>query len=222
MKIKLFLTTLLFYTYTGISATVINDSVSYAMGISIASSLKQNGILDHLDINSLMEAFSDTKSSKAQLTDNEAEQILVKYFTALNEKEKQENLKQGELFLEQNAKAPDVNVLPSGLQYKILQKGHGANPPKSTDTVEVNYKGFLIDGQLFESSYDNGKPIKFLLKQVIPGWTEGLQHITEGGKIVLYIPTQLAYGERVRQGSPIKPNAALIFEIELLKIIAVP
>jgi len=122
----------------------------------------------------------------------------------------------GKAFLAENATKPDVHQTASGLQYKILASGEG-KAPKATDVVLVNYRGTLLDGKEFDSSYKRNEPIEFPLNQVIPGWTEGVQLIKEGGKIQLFIPSQLAYGPR-GAGGLIGPNETLIFEVELLKV----
>ncbi len=122
----------------------------------------------------------------------------------------------GEAFLAENAKKEGVKSLPSGLQYKVLKEGTGKQPEKS-DTVSVHYKGTLIDGKEFDSSYKRGEPAEFGVTQVIKGWTEALQLMKEGAKWQLFIPAQLAYGER-GAGDLIGPNETLVFEVELLKV----
>lgn len=128
------------------------------------------------------------------------------------------NRKEGEAFLNTNKNKPGVVVSPSGLQYKVERVGTGISPTEN-DEVEVHYKGTLVDGKVFDSSYDRGETITFPLKSVIKGWTEGLQHAKEGGKIILYIPSDLAYGDASRQGSIIEGGSTLIFEIELIRVI---
>jgi len=126
------------------------------------------------------------------------------------------NVDEGKIFLKENRTKPGIKTTDSGLQYKVLLEGTGKSP-KATDRVTVNYEGTLIDGTKFDSSYDRGEPIDFGLNQVIPGWTEGLQLMKEGGKYKFFIPSDLAYGP---QGSPgaIPPNAALIFTVELIRV----
>ena len=123
----------------------------------------------------------------------------------------------GEAFLKENATKEGVKTTASGLQYKIDVAGEGKSP-KATDTVLVHYKGTLLDGTEFDSSYKRKEPITFPLNRVIAGWTEGLQLLKEGGKATLYIPSKLAYGERGTPGGPIGPNETLIFVVELLKV----
>jgi len=126
------------------------------------------------------------------------------------------NLEQGQAFLKANASKPGVHTTPSGLQYLVLAEGKG-KVPKATDTVLVHYKGNLLDGTEFDSSYKRNEPISFPLNGVIPGWTEGVQLMKEGGKIRLFIPSNLAYGPR-GAGGVIPPDSTLVFDIELLKV----
>ena len=126
------------------------------------------------------------------------------------------DLEKGEAFLKENAKKEGVKTTASGLQYKVLKEGEGKSP-KATDTVKVHYKGTLIDGKEFDSSYKRGEPIEFPLNGVIPGWTEGVQLMKEGAKYQFTIPSKLAYGER-GAGGVIPPNATLIFEVELIQV----
>jgi FKBP-type peptidyl-prolyl cis-trans isomerase len=127
-----------------------------------------------------------------------------------------DHLAVGQAFLKENASKPDVHTTPSGLQYKVITEGHGKSP-KATDTVKVNYRGTTIDGTEFDSSYKRNEPISFPLNGVIPGWTEGVQLMKEGGKIELFIPSNLAYGSQ-GAGGVIAPDSTLIFDIELLKV----
>lgn len=196
---------------------LLKDSLSYGLAVQIAESLKQGKILDNIDFKVFNAAIEDVVKGKARMTQDESRAVI----TAFLEKEyndlKSKNLSEGKAFLDKNKTQPGVVTLPSGLQYKILTKGNGVKPLE-TDEIEVHYKGTLIDGREFDSSYSRGESVKFLLNRVIKGWIEGLQNIDEGGKIVLFIPPQLAYGENSPQGSIIEPNSVLIFEIELLKI----
>ncbi|MDR3405448.1 MAG: FKBP-type peptidyl-prolyl cis-trans isomerase [Chthoniobacter sp.] len=123
----------------------------------------------------------------------------------------------GEAFLKENGSKEGVKTTSSGLQYKITKEGTGKSP-KATDNVLVHYRGTLLDGTEFDSSYKRNEPIAFPLNRVIPGWTEGLQLLKEGGKAILYIPSNLAYGPSGTPGGPIGPNETLIFEVELLKV----
>lgn len=136
-------------------------------------------------------------------------------FSMANATTPAENKAAGETFLAENAKKPGIVTTASGLQYQVLTEGTGASP-SSTDNVTVHYKGTTLDGKEFDSSYSRGAPATFPLNRVIAGWTEGLQLMKEGGKTRLFIPSNLAYGER-GAGRDIGPNAALIFEVELIK-----
>jgi FKBP-type peptidyl-prolyl cis-trans isomerase len=127
------------------------------------------------------------------------------------------NLEKGEAFLKENSTKEGVKTTASGLQYKVLKEGAGKSP-KATDTVQVHYKGTLLDGTEFDSSYKRGQPAKFPLNRVIPGWTEGVQLMKEGAKYQFTIPSKLAYGERGTPGGPIPQNATLIFEVELITV----
>jgi FKBP-type peptidyl-prolyl cis-trans isomerase len=129
------------------------------------------------------------------------------------------NKKESDAFLAKNAEVEGVVVLPSGLQYKVLEKGDGTESPSASSRVKVHYKGTLIDGRTFDSSYDRGKPAEFAVNGVIKGWTEALQLMKPGDKWQLFIPSDLAYGNNPRPGGIIEPNMALIFDVELLEIV---
>ena len=139
--------------------------------------------------------------------------------TLFNEMEEamSDNLEAGRAFLAEKETKDDVTVLPSGLMYKVIEAGAGATPV-ATDSVTVHYRGTLIDGTVFDSSYDRGQPATFPVNRVIAGWVEALQLMSEGAKWELYIPSELAYG-RNGAGGDIGPNCALIFEVELIKIV---
>ena len=163
------------------------------------------------------------RDAKTLLSDKEAQEVMMTFqkeqMAKLNENARklgEKNKKEGETFLAENKKKPGVVTLPSGLQYKILKEGTGRNP-KATDTVVTHYRGTLLDGKEFDSSYKRGEPATFPLNGVIRGWTEALQLMKPGAKWQLFIPPQLAYGER-GAGQDIGPNATLIFEVELIAI----
>ncbi len=198
------------------------DSVSYSIGTDIGKNFKQQDIEINIDAlaKGLADAFAD---GDLELTDVQSAQILNKFQQVMREKmqakndaEATENAKKGEEFLAENKKKDGVKVTASGLQYKVIKQGNGPKP-KLTDKVKVNYRGTLIDGTEFDSSYKRGEPAQFPLNGVIKGWTEGLQLMPVGSKYEFYIPAELAYGARGPQ--TIGPNQTLIFEVELLDIV---
>jgi len=199
------------------------DKVSYSIGFDMGSSLKRNGI--EVDARVLTRAIQDVLSgAKPLMTEQEMQASITALQKEMAAKQQakmktagDKNKKEGEAFLAENKKKEGVTTLPSGMQYMVLTEGKGKQPT-ATDSVTVQYRGTLIDGTEFDSSYKRGQPASFGLNQVIKGWTEGLQLMKEGGKIRLFIPSELAYGERGTQGGPIGPNATLIFDIELLSI----
>jgi FKBP-type peptidyl-prolyl cis-trans isomerase len=131
------------------------------------------------------------------------------------------NLEAGQKFLAENAKKPGVQTTASGLQYQVVTEGKGAKP-KAGDVVRVHYKGSLLDGKVFDSSYDRGQPVVFPIDQVVPGWQEGLQLMPVGSKFKLWVPANLGYGEKGTPGGPIGPNSTLVFDLELLDIVKPP
>jgi FKBP-type peptidyl-prolyl cis-trans isomerase len=192
-------------------------NVSYAIGLSVASSLKEQN-LDQLDPKVLVEAISDVFEGKqTKQTPNEAQDIIQNYLKAVAEEKYASNKIEGEKFLEQNKTKNGITTTASGLQYEIISNGNGKSP-SSTDTVEVHYHGTLINGTVFDSSIQRGKPATFGVNQVIKGWTEALQLMSEGSKYRLYIPQDLAYGAHPHPGGPIEPYTALIFDVELISI----
>jgi len=200
------------------------DKKSYALGMSIANNLRSSGITS-LDAATFAEAVTDTLSGKeTKLTIEEAGNILEELFKELEEEKQSEQAavaaafkEEGEKWLEANAHEDGVKVTASGLQYKVIKEGSGRKPGP-TDTIRCHYEGTFTTGDVFDSSYKRGEPIEFALNQVIRGWTEGLQLMSEGSTYELYIPYQLAYGERGAGGS-IPPCAALKFKVELIKVL---
>lgn len=198
------------------------SKLSYAIGMDIGASLKS--LATEFDRTAMMAAINDKlDGKKLMLSDEEAGKVKKAFFQQQSEKRATErkalaekNKAEGEKFLAENAKKAGVTVTASGLQYEVLKAGDGAKP-KESDYVKVNYRGTLLDGTEFDSSYKRGKPITFPLKGVIKGWTEGVQLMNVGSKYKFYIPADLAYGEQ-GAGSTIAPNSTLIFEIELLGI----
>ena len=198
------------------------DKVSYVIGLDMGNSLKKNMV--DVDIEILVKGIKDAFSgAKPLMTEQEMKETIIALQKDLQAKQQEQvkmlaekNKQEGEAFLATNKKKQGVITMPSGLQYKILTDGKGKFP-KATDTVTVNSKGTLIDGTEFDSSYKRGQPATFAVNGVIPGWTEALQLMREGSKWQLFVPSNLAYGER-GAGGPIGPNAVLIFEVELLSI----
>ncbi|MGQ0544730.1 MAG: FKBP-type peptidyl-prolyl cis-trans isomerase [Betaproteobacteria bacterium] len=194
----------------------------YAIGVDIGKSLKP--VKDEVDIASLVKGVEETVAGKEPRLDDETREKVKQEITRkLQQKQMDERLAKaktakeaGEQFLAQNGQREGVKTTASGLQYEVVAEGKGA-APKASDKVTVHYKGTLIDGTEFDSSYSRGQPVTFPLANVIPGWTEGLQLLKVGGKAKLYIPPQLGYGER-GAGAKIGPNETLVFEVELLGI----
>lgn len=192
------------------------DKISYAIGLSMGQNLMSSGV-KKMEYADLAKGIEDVlEGNKPQISYQEAQQVLGKFFQELEEKVAGEAKKAGEEFLAVNAKREGVKVTASGLQYEVLEATLGQKP-KATDTVKVHYEGTLIDGTVFDSSYRRGEPISFGLNQVIKGWTEGLQLMSIGSKYKLYIPYELGYGAQ-GAGQSIPPYAALIFTVELLGI----
>lgn len=193
-----------------------NDRLSYALGTSIAGNIKSQGV-DTLNFKLLAKAFEDIYSgTKPLLSAEEANAFLNQYFGELQKAKLGKNKAVGEKFLEENKKKPGVVTLPSGLQYQIMTEGKGPIPT-ATDKVTTHYHGTLIDGTVFDSSVQRGEPASFPVNGVIQGWQEALQLMKVGSKWKLFVPSNLAYGER-GAGEKIGPNTALVFEVELISI----
>ena len=205
-----------------LTLTTQKEKLSYAIGMNLGESMKK----DSLDIDPaiLTRALKDALSGvKPAMTDEEAKTVITAFRSEMMKKQQAEaqkisdtNKQAGEKFLAENKTKPDVVTLPSGLQYKILKQGDGPKPTAS-DTVVTNYRGTLINGTEFDSSYKRNEPATFPVGQVIKGWTEALELMPVGSKWQLFIPSNLAYGER-SPGPEIAPNSTLIFDIELLSI----
>jgi FKBP-type peptidyl-prolyl cis-trans isomerase FklB len=198
------------------------EKISYSIGMDIGGNLKRQSI--DVDPDALSKGIKDSYTGgKTLLTEDEARQAILDFQKQMMEK-RAEALKQlgeknkadGAKFLAENGKKEGVKTLPSGLQYKELTPGTGKSPT-ATDTVTTHYKGTLIDGTEFDSSYKRGEPVTFPVSGVIPGWTEALQMMKEGAKWQLFIPPDLAYGDR-GAGQEIGPNTTLIFEVELISV----
>ncbi len=190
------------------------DSLSYALGVSIATNLSQSGLND-VNYEVFLKGIQEHMDSTGQMDVESAEMFIRTEMQRMAEKKSESNKKAGEDFLAANKSKPGIQTTASGLQYKITQEGTGAQPD-ANDKVTVHYHGTTIDGKVFDSSVDRGQPATFGLNQVIPGWTEGLQLLKEGGKATLYIPQELAYGARAT--GPIEGYSTLIFEVELIKV----
>lgn len=200
------------------------DKISYALGLSMGNNFRASGITE-INVNDFADGVAAVfYGSQPKMTYDEAKEEIRKYFTAMEAKQKEEaakaaeiNEKAGKDFLEENGKRVEVQTTPSGLQYEVLKEGDGAQPT-ANDQVEVHYTGKLIDGTVFDSSEERGMPATFGVTQVIPGWVEALQLMKAGSRWRLFIPSQLAYGPN-GAGGVIGPNATLIFDVELLKVI---
>lgn len=200
------------------------DSASYAFGLAMASNLKSGG-LESLNYDLLTKGLKDAfnKDAKPLMTEQASQSAINNLFESLSKvreaKERvkfEPTIKEGETFLAQNKTKPGIKTTASGLQYEVITEGTGTQP-KGTDKVTVHYKGTLLNGFEFDSSQKQGKPITFGLNQVIPGWTEGVALMKEGGKYRFFIPYKLAYGAR-GAGQDIPPYSTLIFEVELIKV----
>ena len=193
------------------------DKFSYAIGLGIGQNLLSMGA-QGINVNDFAQAVSDVLNRKeTAISHNEAREIVNKYFEELEAKMNAENIEKGKAFLAENAKKEGIITLPSGLQYQVLQEGNGKKP-SATDRVKCHYEGTLIDGTLFDSSIKRGQPAVFGVNQVIKGWVEALQLMSEGSKWRLFIPSELAYGAQ-QAGEMIPPHSTLIFEVELIEVL---
>jgi FKBP-type peptidyl-prolyl cis-trans isomerase FklB len=196
------------------------EKTGYAIGANIGADMKRMSI--EIDADMVAQGIKDINSGKLKLSDEEIRTALTELNKVMQSKENErikilgeKNKKEGETFLADNKKKTGVKTLPSGLQYKVIKEGTG-KAPKATDTVTTNYRGTLINGTEFDSSYKRGQPLSIPVNGVIPGWTEALQLMKTGSKWQLFIPSSLAYGEK--GPGMIGPNAVLVFEIELLAV----
>ena len=201
------------------------DKLSYALGHNIAHQLIGMGLQKSLNIDDYAAAIADVMQGRQpKMSHEEAHEVLEHFFNELEERQQQEASErgkaakgEGEAFLAENKKRADIVTTASGLQYEVVKEGTGRQP-KASDTVRCHYEGTLIDGTVFDSSYRRNQPAEFGLRQVIAGWTEGVQLMKEGSIFKFYIPYNLAYGER-GAGADIPPYAALIFTVELIKVL---
>lgn len=200
------------------------DKLSYALGLGIGHQLSQMGA-DKLNIDDFAQAIKDViAGNELKISDNEAQTIVQTFFQEQEEKQRAQAAEkgkvakeEGEKYLAENKAKEGVITLPSGLQYKVLNEGTGKKP-KATDKVKCHYEGMLVDGTMFDSSIQRGEPAVFPLNQVIAGWTEGLQLMSEGAKYRFFIPYTLGYGER-GAGASIPPFATLVFDVELIEVL---
>ncbi len=200
------------------------NKLSYALGLGIGRQLAQMGAED-LNIDDFSQAIKDILTGKEpQVSDQEAQKLVTTFFEEQEAKQRaaaaekyKDNKEKGEAWLANKAMEEGVVALPSGLLYQVLNEGSGKKPT-AADTVECHYEGRLIDGTVFDSSYKRGESSTFPLNGVIAGWTEGVQLMSEGAKYRFFIPYQLAYGER-GAGQAIPPFAALVFDVELIKVL---
>jgi FKBP-type peptidyl-prolyl cis-trans isomerase FklB len=194
------------------------DSFSYAIGLSMGNFCNQQKITK-LNTSMLLKGVSDGRSTdKALLNEQQMNAVISTYLSRRSAQDATSNKLAGEKFLADNAKMPGIVVLPSGLQYQVLNAGSDSTRPKLTDKVKCHYHGTLIDGTVFDSSVERGQPVEFPVNGVIQGWIEALQLMTVGSKWRLFIPSDLAYGDS-GAGPVIGPGSTLIFDVELLEII---
>ena len=193
------------------------DSVSYSLGVNIGGNLKKSSFED-INLYNFEAGIKDVleKEVEPKISDNQAQAIINSYFSKKQQKESESVIEEGVNYLRENAKREGVTTLPSGLQYEVINDGTGPKPTIE-DNVTTHYHGTLIDGTVFDSSVDRGEPASFPVGGVIKGWTEALQLMAVGSKWKLYVPYDLAYGER-GAGPQIGPYSTLIFEVELISI----
>lgn len=193
------------------------EKISYALGLGIGQQLKSMNIND-FSIEDFTRSISDVMSGReTEMSARDAQQLLNEYFENKAKEDSKEAIEKGNAYLKENAERTGVITTKSGLQYEVLAEGTG-NSPKGTDRVRCHYEGRLIDGTVFDSSYERGEPADFGLNQVITGWTEGVQLMKEGAKYRFHIPYVLGYGER-GAGSQIPPYSTLVFDVELIKVL---
>lgn len=191
------------------------DSVSYAMGASLAKFYKEKGV-DKINMQLASKAMQDVFNDTAILNEEQINMSISNYLQKIKVEKMEKTKAAGEAFLQQNKTKEGVTALPSGLQYQVIKQGTGPKPT-ANDKVKCHYHGTLIDGTVFDSSVDRGQPATFPVNGVIKGWVEALQLMPEGSKWRLFIPADMAYGDR-QAGAKILPGSALIFDVELLEI----
>src|SRR4051812_14647817 len=204
------------------------QKASYGIGLSIGANMREGQLnADDLDLRTLLRGISDgIAEAKPALSQEELQGVMQEFHKSITARQQEKakavaanNKKEGDAFLGANKSKEGVKTTPSGLQYKVLKAGPpGGATPTAHDTVTANYKGTLLDGTVFDSSYDRGKPEKFGVSDVIKGWTEALQLMKVGDKLQLFIPASLAYGENGTPDGTIPPNSTLVFEVELMDV----
>lgn len=193
------------------------EQAGYAIGLQIGSTLSE--IKDDVDFDALVKAMRTSMDDGERLMDEaQARQAFEAFGQRMQAKMAAANSEEGQAFLAENATQEGVQVTESGLQYKVLEQGEGPKPGPGS-RVSVHYRGSLIDGTVFDSSYERGEPAVFALDTVVPGWQEGLQLMPVGSKYMLWLPSGLGYGDTGTPGGPIAPGSALVFEVELLDIV---
>lgn len=200
-------------------SNVMDADVSYCIGLNIGENIKSQDLANVNTEEFLAGIRAILNEEKPKFEIAEANQILQSYFEMKNEVSFGQFKSDGESFLNENKTKTGVHTTESGLQYEVISEGSG-NKPLFSSQVTVHYHGTLIDGTVFDSSYERGTPATFPLNQVIKGWTEGLQLMSEGSKYRFYIPQELAYGANPHPNGPIKPYMALVFDVELLEVVA--
>jgi len=199
--------------------STMDADVSYCIGLNIGDNLRQQGLGD-IEIDNFISGLRTIlNDEQTKFSPQEANQIIQSFFEQKTAEQFEGFKVEGEAFLKENATREGVIETASGLQYEIISEGAGQQP-ESTSMVSVHYHGTLIDGTVFDSSYERGEPAQFPLNQVISGWTEGLQLMKEGSKFRFYIPQNLAYGANPHPNGPIKPFMTLVFDVELLSILS--
>jgi FKBP-type peptidyl-prolyl cis-trans isomerase FklB len=215
---KILLTFATAFVFVGLNAQNLKnnmDSISYSLGVLFAQNFK-NGEVADLDANAMAQGFKEAAAGKETIKAEEANRLFSAFMQEAGKKKFANAVEEGKKFLAENGKRPTVKTTASGLQYEVMVQGTGVIP-KATDKVTTHYHGTLLNGKVFDSSVQRGQPIDFPVNGVIAGWTEALQLMPTGSKWKLFIPYNLAYGER-GAGADIGPYATLIFEVELLKV----
>lgn len=206
-----------------VKLTTFEDSASYAVGRTIGANLKADfeaqKVGDSFDRSLVVAGLGDALGDDSTKVSKEEAQVLVdRFFEQLNDKRSTENKAEGAAFLEENGAKAGVTTTESGLQYIVLKEGEGASPT-TEDQVRVHYTGKLLNGEVFDSSYERNQPVTFYVRSVIPGWTEALQLMKPGAEYKLFIPSDLAYGEQGNPRGGIGPNETLIFDVKLIDIV---